>query len=150
MRGIAAILVFVFVLIVAPVALAQDMANVRLTNLSPDAGEVAVWIDGEVARDFLGFRRTTEYFAINPGTHEITIRPAFEQSSSLISYTLSALPGQNYTLGLSGLTSANDLEIVYLEDSTETNLRSARIRFVHTTPGVGAIDIAIVWRSCAR
>ena len=143
MRGITAILALLFVLVIAPAGFAQDASNVRITNLSPDAGEVSVWINGELVREYLGFRRTTEYFSINPGANEIVIRPAFEETTTLMSYNLATMPNQNYTLGISGLVGANDLEIVYLEDNTETNLRSARMRFVHTTPGVGMIDIAI-------
>jgi len=143
MRALPAIFAILIVIASGTAALGQDVGNIRVTNLSPDTGEVSIWIDGEVAREYLGFKRTTEYIAVAPGTHTIEVRDALGGTDTLLSHSLSIVASENYTLGLTGVLSQNDLQFITLLDDDTTDIRSARVRFVHTTPGMPAIDIAI-------
>jgi hypothetical protein len=143
MRGIAIILVFSTIIAFAPSAFGQDDANLRVTHLSPDAGEVDVYVDGAIFREYLGYERTTEYLNLSAGSHQIDVYPAGFDQQSLSSISIFIDPGSSHTIGISGLLTSNDLRLISNEDELDTGLRFALVRFVHSSPGVGPIDIAI-------
>lgn len=143
MRRFAFILVLSLIVTIAPSVLAQDAANLRITHLSPDTGQVDIYIDGSLYREYVGYERTTKYITLSPGSHQVDVRPAGMEQPVLASLSLSMEPDSSYTLGISGLLSSNDLQLIVNMDEFETDLLYSKVRFVHSSPGLGPIDIAI-------
>jgi hypothetical protein len=63
-------------LAVAPGAFAQDdMTQIRVAHLSPDAPNVDVWVDGSVALEDVPYEAVSGYLELAAGEHRIQITP---------------------------------------------------------------------------
>lgn len=145
MRGLSnwTIVGFIFLLFAAaPTAFSQEGASVRVTHLSADTPIVDIWIDGVMTRGYLGPMRTTQYLNVLAGEHRIQVRPTGEESV-LTELSLNLLPASKVTLGITGLSGQNDLQLTAQTDDAVADFFFAKVRFVHASSGVPAIDIAV-------
>jgi hypothetical protein len=129
-------------LVISPFAFSQDSAGVRLINLSPDTKEVDVWVDGTLTKGFLEYSVASDYINLSAGTHQIQVHPT-RGENVLAQLQVDVSPAVHYTLGLTGLSTQNNLQLVSLTDDQSSSFLYAKVRFVNATPGMPAVDIAI-------
>lgn len=121
-------------------------ANVRVAHTSPDAPAVNVIVDGRAIARNVPFENVSEYIAVEPGSHTITILRA-ANNVSLTNETVTFDAERNYTVAVVGEFSENGtsrLRPVLLRDDAATPpADSAVVRFVHVSPDIGPVDVTI-------
>ncbi len=130
------------ILALSATALSKEGPLLRVMHLSPDTAQVDIWVDGVKMREYLGYQRTTEYLSLSEGEHRIEVRP-YGESSLLGSILVALAPGDHSTVAVTGLSGQNDLQLIALTDDHVAVGLFAKVRFVHTSPGVPALDIAV-------
>lgn len=136
---------FALVAAFVPGALAQseDMTQIRVAHLSPDAPTVDIWVDGSVALEEVPYEGVSDYLELPAGEHRIQITPTGETEPIVIDATVEFAAGEAYTVAATGLLGEEDLSPVVLQDDLATNEDEAKVRFVHTSPDAPAVDVAV-------
>ena len=121
-------------------------ANVRVAQLSPDAPELNVLVDGRAIARNLPFENVSESVSVEPGSHTITILQA-ANNVSLTNATVTFEAARNYTVVIVGEVSENgsaQLRPVVLRDDAATpDADSVAVRFVHGSPDTGPVDVTV-------
>lgn len=119
-----------------------DRARLRLAHLGPNAPNVDVLLDGERLLTNVAFRTITEYAVLLPGSYRLRLTPAGQRQPALAEITLALEAGQDYTVA--ALEAPGALSLLPLaDDGSAPAAENAHVRFVHASPGAGAIDIAL-------
>jgi len=116
-------------------------ATVRVLHAVPGATGVDVTIDGAPVLADVAFRTVSEYYAVEPGSHDIELRTAGTETV-LLAATIAVGEGKAYTVAATGIPA--DIEPRVFEDDPEPVAGSARPRFVHLAPGAPAADVVVV------
>lgn len=125
---------------------ATVQADVRVLHASPDAPAVDVYANvmpgmGAPAIEDLAFPSATAYLPLPTGSYDFTVTAAND-----VNPVLSA-PGvaidQNVDVTLAAVNFLNDIEIVALQDDRTSQAGFARVRFVHFSPDVPTVDVAL-------
>jgi hypothetical protein len=120
----------------------NDRARLRLAHLAADATNVDVFLDGERLLVNVAFRTITEYALLPPGTYRLRLTPAGQTQPALAETTLTFAPGQDYTVA--ALEASGALSLLPLaDDGSNPAAEYAHVRFVHASPEVRAVDIAL-------
>ncbi len=129
---------------VAPGAFAQDdMTQIRVAHLSPDAPNVDVWVDGSVALEDVPYEAVSGYLELAAGEHRIQITPTDETEPIVIDATVTFEAGAAYTVAATGLLGEDDLSPVVLQDDLSTDEDQAKVRFVHASTDAPSVDVAV-------
>ena len=128
----------------APGAMAQnDMTQIRVAHLSPDAPNVDVWVDGSVALEDVPYEAVSDYLELAAGEHRIQITPTGETEPVVIDATVAFEAGAAYTVAATGLLNEDDLQPLVLQDDLTTSEDQAKVRFVHASPDAPSVDVAV-------
>ncbi|WP_312910289.1 DUF4397 domain-containing protein [Natronosalvus caseinilyticus] len=110
------------------------VAGVRVTHLAPDAPAVDVAVDGESVVSGIAFERTTPYFVVEPGTHDVTITATGDEETVLYDESI-AVEMAFYTVAvLDAPEEAARVELL-------SDAGSALLRLVHAAPDAPAVDV---------
>ena len=125
-------------------AVEEGDAVVRVAHLSPDAPAVDVFLDGAVAFSDLAFREVSAYVVLEPGTYEIEVAPAGEETP--VGGESVELDAEAHTVAALGEVSGvnQPLEIVSFVDEVEPpgeGEDEARVRLLHAVPDAPAVDV---------
>lgn len=124
------------------VTLAAEFAQMRIAHLSPNAPVVDVWVDGDLSWADVDFDIITGYLLLRAGEHRVQFSPAGNLEP--IIDTLIMLEGQQaYTLATLGPWNRGDLTPSLFVDDLSPSLFAAKIRFLHASPDLQAIDVAV-------
>ncbi len=133
------------VLGIAPMALAQDEAQVRVAQLSPDAPPIDVWVDGERVLADLAFKTISDYLALTGGDHRVLGRASGAAANPvLFEFRVSVTPGEAYTLVIAGRTRAGELQTLLVQDDLRLDFRQAKARFLNVLPDAPPLDVVII------
>jgi hypothetical protein len=119
-------------------------AWVKVAHLSPDAPDVDVWVDGQLAFTDLGFEELTGYAPLPFGMRLVQVEPAGSNGAGpfVISATVDLASGTDYTIAAVGELAS--IEPLVLEDNNSVPaIGSAHVRFVHASPDAPAVDITL-------
>lgn len=122
--------------------LPQD-AQVRVAHLSPDAPAVDVWLNGHRLLLNVPFKTISAYLDLPAGQYNVQVSPAGATTPIVIDATLTLEANKAYTVAATGLLGANDLKPLVLLDDRDADYKTAKVRFVHTSPDAPAVDIAV-------
>lgn len=116
----------------------------RVVNAgSPDAGPVDVYVGDAAVVEGLEYGMATEFAAIPSDSQQIRIVPA---GTSVDEATLDSMeelqPGGAYQLTVSGLTVEELSSWLSGVDVSPTTAGHARVRVVHASPDLGAVDVS--------
>ena len=114
---------------------------VRLGHLSPDAPEVDIWVDGEVALEDVAFRDFSAYVELEAGNHRFQVSPANLEEPIVIDAQVELLEGKYYTIAATGRLA--DIQPVVMLDDVDSDDNNVKIRFVHAGPDAPEVDIAL-------
>jgi hypothetical protein len=127
----------------AAVSAQDEVANLRVVHASPDAPNVDIWVNGEVAISDLAFGEATEYAELEPGDYQIQVTPTGEAAdTAVIDATVTLEAGSDYTVAAIGLVEAIDA-LVLTDDNAAPAEGQAHVRIVHASPDAPAVDVAV-------
>ena len=121
------------------------MANeplVRIGHCSPDAPNVDVSVDGDVAFEDVAFKTISDYAELSTGRHEVSITPHGEDDA-VLETTLELEENTNYSVLATGMVD-DDLQATVLSDDPGVIPDDqAHVRFIHCSPDTPAVDIRV-------
>ena len=121
-----------------------DVARIRAAHLSPDAPNVDVYVDGEVALENATYGDVSDYLEFEPGSYMVQIVPAGEDpDQAVVEETVDAEEGDFTVAAIGELAGDNQpLQALVLEDdNSPVDSETARIRVVHASPDAPAVDV---------
>ncbi|MDG2200846.1 MAG: DUF4397 domain-containing protein [Phycisphaerales bacterium] len=129
--------------IVAATALATtaQAGNVRIAHLSPDAPDVDVLVDGNVAFAGVAFNELTGYANLPQGDYLIQVVPAGASKPVVIETVLAVPASGDFTAA--AINPLSTITAAVFEDDNQRKPGNTRVRFVHASPGTPAVDIAL-------
>ena len=122
---------------VAPAPQSQVMA----VHASPDAPGVDLLVDGAVAGTNLMYPSNTSYLGIASGTHNVKVNVT-GTSTTVINADVSLTAGTHYSVFACDSVSKISA-LVLTDDLTTPAAGKAHVRFVHLSPNVPAVDVAV-------
>ncbi|MEL6526804.1 MAG: DUF4397 domain-containing protein, partial [Chloroflexota bacterium] len=123
----------------------EGTAEIRVGHFSPDAPNVDVYIDGEVAIEDLAYTQVTPFIEVDAGTYEIAVAPTGTSLDDAVigPVDLTFEPDSNTTVAAVGSAEDGTLTAtVFTEDFTEpTDSNNAIITVLHAIEGEGAVNV---------
>jgi Domain of unknown function (DUF4397) len=146
--GVVAALVAVaaWVLAFAAPAGADTGTYVRLAQLAPEGGGVAMTVTSAsdpsktVMLPAAMYGGVSDYQRIEPGDYVVAIRPSGDNGPPAVTAALKAVAGASYTLAAVGRTSTTGLSIL-TDDLTPPTNGGARLRVVAAAPDAATLDV---------
>jgi hypothetical protein len=140
---VAAIALLMTLVSAAGVSAADGQARVRIVHASPDAPNVDVWVNGNVAVSDLAFKQATDYLTLPAGDYKVQVTPAGGAASdAVIDATLTLKADTDYTVAAVGKV-ADIQPLVLVDDNTAPAAGKAHLRVVHASPDAPAVDVAV-------
>lgn len=117
-------------------------SRIRVFHASPDAPNVDVLVNDELAFENVAFRQVTDYSMVEPGSYNIKVVPTGAAEPVVIDVNVDLATGTFYTIVAADIL-ANITPLVVVDDVTRPNPGQARIRVVHAAPDAPAVDVAV-------
>jgi len=119
--------------------MADPMA--RIGHCSPDAPNVDVHVDGDLAFEDVAFRDISEYTSLPAGDHEIKVTPAGEDEA-VLETTVSLDADTMYTALATGLLA--DIEpTVFVDEPGDVPSGKSHVRFIHASPDAPRVSLSV-------
>ena len=119
-----------------------DDTLVRIGHCSPDAPNVDISVDGDIAFEDVAFKTISDYAELPAGSHEVAIAPHGE-GDAVLETTLELEENTNYSVFATGMVD-DDLQVTVLTDEPGVIPEDqAHVRFVHCSPDAPAVDIRV-------
>ena len=114
---------------------------VRIFHASPQAPEVDVYVDGNLAFSDLGFKEFTKYVYLDEGNHKVEVYLAGTKENPVISQIVDVPDGEMITVAATG--NLDDLSLLAIPDdvSKEMSDSYSTFRVIHLSPDAPAVDI---------
>lgn len=123
-------------------ASAAGNAMVRIIHASPEAGTVAVFVDGTKLLSNFEFGTVHGYVPLGEGSHKIQVAPAGQgANAAVITQTVSVNANTMYTVAAIG-TKATGFSLQAFVDNNMVNPGKAKVRVYHLSPNAGPVDVA--------
>jgi hypothetical protein len=118
-------------------------ACVSVVHASPDAPNVDLYVDGQLALSGLGFGWWSNWVALPAGDHQVQVTAAgAAPDTAVIDATLSLESGKAYQVAATGFL-AEITPQVFEADLSDLSSDTARVRVIHAVPDAPAVDIAV-------
>lgn len=122
------------------------MANespVRIGHCIPDAPDMDVRVDGEIAFERVAYPNVTDYVALPSGSHELIIS-GHGETDPVLEATLDLEDDTSYTALATGMLSENDIAATVMMDAPGRLAEGmCHARFVHASPDAPAVDVRV-------
>ena len=121
----------------------ENESPVRIGHCVPDAPDVDVHVDGEIAFEKVAFSDVTDYAPLPAGSHEVKIT-AHGETDPVIEATLDLDDNTSYTALATGMLSEDDIEATVMVDAPgKVPDRMCHARVVHASPDAPAVDVRV-------
>jgi hypothetical protein len=118
-------------------------SSVRIGHCVPDAPDVDVRVDGEIAFEQVAFSDVTDYAGLPTGSHEVIIS-AHGETDPVVETTVDLEEDTAYTALATGILSENDISATVMADAPgKVADGMCHARFVHASPDAPAVDIRV-------
>jgi len=117
-------------------------AKVRVAHLSPDTELVDVWVDGARILQNVSFKQISPYLDLAAGDYRVQVVAAGTTEPAVIDATVTVEAGMAYTVAATGFF--DEIQPSVFVDDLEITGDKAELRFIHTIPGVPAVDITLL------
>ena len=124
----------------------EETANVRVAHLSPDAPNVDVFVDDDPVLEDVPFKAVSDYLELAAGSYNVRVAPAGEGANSAVLDEDLDVPAADLTVAAIGEVAGENrpLELAVLEDeNSDPGDDTARVRAVHASPDVPAVDVVV-------
>ena len=114
---------------------------VRVFHASPQAPEVDVYVDGNLAFSDIEFKEFTKYVYLDEGNHNVEVYLAGTKESPVISQIVDVPDGEMITVAAIG--NLDELSLLAIPDdvSKEVSDSYSTFRVIHLSPDAPAVDI---------
>ena len=134
-------------LLIATMSLASaqtdESAGLRIVHVGIDTPPVQVTVNGEPVVENLFWLEATEYMDVPAGDHEIAIfDPDTSLDEPLSTVTVTTEAGVNYSAVVTGELPEPTITLIADGDEVAPEAGMGGIRFFHSVPDAGAVDIA--------
>ncbi len=139
--GISVLLVVLFIGMQSPRASAASWSFVRVFHAAPDAGVVAVFMDGSKILSNFQYGTLTGYIPVAGGSHTIQIAVIGKGvNAAILSQTISLQAGVPYTVVVLG-THSSGFSLHDFADNNSVTGNRAKVRVYQMSPGTGTVDV---------
>jgi hypothetical protein len=121
---------------------ANNNAQLRVIDTSPDAGPLDAYQNSTGLAYNLNFGNETSYVAMTPGTYTLSADKASTRQT-LVTTSTTLLVGHQYT-EIIGNTAANMQQTILQDKTTPAPAGQIELRLVHEAAHTGAVDIYLV------
>jgi hypothetical protein len=123
-------------------AMAADTADVRVLHASPDAPAVDVYLDDTIvdALTNVPFGTISDYLEVPAGDHNVKVYATGTTADPVIDADVTVAAGAAYTIAATGALA--DIAPQVLEDDVSPSCSTAKVRVVHFSADVPAVDVA--------
>ncbi len=122
---------------------ADGDACINVVHASPDAPNVDLYLDGQLALSNLAFGWYGGWMAVPAGDHQVQVTATGTGAeAAVIDATVSVGAGMAYHIAATGFL-ADISPQIYPADLSEIGEGHARVRVVHTVPDAPAVDVAV-------
>ncbi|HEX5818405.1 MAG TPA: DUF4397 domain-containing protein [Gemmatimonadales bacterium] len=115
--------------------------RVRVGHLSPDAGTVNLYVNGNEVLPGITYPNSTLYYDVREGSNEVSLR-SNATGATLLAATVNISGSADRTV-LAVNTAANLEALVLTDDNSQPAAGRARVRLVHAAPSAGLVDVYI-------
>jgi hypothetical protein len=123
-----------------PSIVREPRASLRAIHASPDAPAVDILVNGKVAKSNLSYRDASRYAHLPAGSVNVKVNPAGNSTTSVINATLTLAKDTLYSVfALNKLAAIEPLVIA--DDGKSAAKNKAKLRVLHASPDVPAVDI---------
>lgn len=119
-----------------------EEARVRVLHLAPEAGEVEVWVEGQLIDEGLEYRQDTGYLKLPAGENRIVCKTVRDEGSIILNSLFPFRADKDYTISLTG-HQGSDLQLMTSIDSCPPNESLSQLKFTDAIPNSPAIDVSI-------
>lgn len=123
----------------------EETGGVRLIHLSPDAGPVDVFLDGDATAVLSGveFLDGTDYLALPVGSHTFGVAPAgLGVAGVVLEATVDVAADTNYSAAAYGTLANGTIAVAALvDDAGGLAATDMRLQVTHAADGVGQVDV---------
>ncbi len=122
---------------------AEGDACINVVHASPDAPNVDIYLDGQLALSNLAFGWYGGWVAVPAGEHQVQVTATgTAPETAVIDATVTVEPGMAYHIAATGYL-ADITPQIYPVDVSPIEDGSARVRVIHTVPDAPAVDVAV-------
>jgi hypothetical protein len=122
---------------------AEGDACINVVHASPDAPNVDIYLDGQLALSNLAFGWYGGWVAVPAGDHQVQVTATgTAPDTAVIDATVTVESGMAYHIAATGYL-AEITPQIYQADVSPIDEGSARVRVVHTVPDAPAVDVAV-------
>jgi hypothetical protein len=115
---------------------------IRVLHASPDAPGVDVYSNGKLIARNLVYGKFTPYLKVPPGSYTIEVYRTGTMAKPVIRSSATLRPKSIYTVAATGRMP--NVELFVIPDSmTQVPSNRANLRFVHLSPNIAAVDVAL-------
>ncbi|OYR41268.1 hypothetical protein DJ82_05700 [Halorubrum sp. Ib24] len=118
-----------------------ETASVRVGHCCPDAPNVDVHVDGEIAFEDVPFETISEYAELPAESHEIAVTPHGDDEA-VLDLTVELEADRAYSALATGMLA--EAECTVLSDAPgDVAADQTHVRFVHASPDAPAVDVRV-------
>ncbi|NDJ59965.1 MAG: DUF4397 domain-containing protein [Chloroflexi bacterium] len=123
-------------------ALTPETANLRVAHLSPDAGPVDIYVNGELMLESVTFSTISDFMPVNAGAYRIGVAAPGEEPGGVVIGNVQ--PDSWVTVAAIGIEALGDLRVRFLlEDYSALDEGQARVTVFHAIQSAGVIDVRL-------
>ncbi len=116
---------------------------IRIGHCSPDAPNVDIRVDGNVAFEDVAHESITDYAGLSAGHHDVAIA-AHGEDDAVLETSPELEENTNYTALATGMIGSDDLQVtVFTDEPGQVADDQAHVRAIHAAPDAPAVDVRV-------
>lgn len=119
----------------------SNTASVRVGHCCPDAPNVDVHVDGDVAFEDVPFKQISEYAELSAESHDISVTPHGDDES-VLDLTVELEADNAYSAFATGMLDGVECT-VFADDPGDIADDQTHVRFIHTSPDAPAVNVQV-------
>jgi hypothetical protein len=121
----------------------SDQAAVRVGHFSPDAPNVDIRVNGEIAFEDLAFEAVSEYAELPAGSHDVSVAPHGSEDA-VLEVTLDVEADASYSAFATGEVGEESLQCsVFADEPGDIADDQTHARFIHASPDAPAVNVQV-------
>ncbi|SEM81591.1 protein of unknown function [Mesobacillus persicus] len=124
-----------------PIHSATMPSSLRFLHFAKNMPSVDVYVDDVLIANDFSYSYFNHYLSMPSGKHQIDLTPAGDSTTSILSKKIILQPGRWYTLAAT--EKSEKQKLLAFEDQPYVPAGESKLRFLHLSPHLGDLDIAV-------
>lgn len=116
-------------------------SSLRFLHFAMNMPSVDVYVDDVLIANNFSYSHFNHYLSMPSGKHQIDLTPAGDSTTCILSKKIILQPGRYYTLAATDKSEKQKL--LAFEDQPYVPAGESKLRFLHLSPDLGDLDIAV-------